>query len=300
MGVKYIWMDGELIDWSDATVHVTTCGLHYGIGFFEGIRCYASSDGPVIFRLADHVQRLLRSARIHGFRLPVSSEEISAACRSVVSANHLTDCYVRPIAFLGDGPDPFCARFRIAVIATENGPINHKSTSKGSRARISTFCRMSANTIPPAAKATGQYLNSFLARAEAVNSGCDEAILLNANGFVADGWAHNIFIVRNKDLLTPTLSAGALAGITRDTIITLAREAGYAVLEKDLVRSDLYLADECFLTGTAAGVVPLVEVDARPVGSGLPGAVTTHLMNTLSAVAHGTNGVHPEWRENVG
>jgi branched-chain amino acid aminotransferase len=306
MITKVIWMDGELVNWDDATVHVTSFGLHYGIGFFEGIRCHSTPAGPAIFRLADHLRRLRRSAAIYGFGLPYGIEDISAACRSVVKANHVTDCYLRPIVFLGDGPDPISAKLRTAVIATEDGPLaapgnggRNGGRSGGVSARISTFSKISVNALPPAAKATGQYLNSLLAQGEAIRSGCEEAILLNSNGFVADGWAHNIFVVQDEAVITPPLSAGALAGITRDTIMTLAREAGFEVREQDLIRSDLYLADECFLTGTAAGLVPVASVDGRPVGGKEPGPVTGKLTGLLSEVTLGTTDAHPEWREAV-
>jgi branched-chain amino acid aminotransferase len=296
MTTKVIWMDGELVNWDDATVHVTSFGLHYGIGFFEGIRCHSTPAGPAIFRLTDHLRRLRQSAAIYGFELPYCVEDIAAACRSVVTANHLTECYLRPIVFLGDGPNILAAKLRTAVIADENGPLSAAPANGGVSGRISTFTKISVNSLPPAAKATGQYLNSLLAQSEAIRSGCQEAILLNSNGFVADGWAHNIFVVRDEAVITPPLSAGALAGITRDTIMTLACEAGFEVKEQDLVRSDLYLADECFLTGTAAGVVPVTSIDDRPVGAKEPGPVTRKLIEMLSGVTSGAD-AHPEWRE---
>jgi len=299
VAAKTIWMDGELIDWGDATVHVTSFGLHYGIGFFEGIRCYPTPAGPAIFRLIDHVRRLRRSAAIYGVGLPRPLEEVTAACKLVVSANGLTECYLRPIVFLGEGPNPLAATFRTAIIATENGPLIGEPKRDGVKARISSFHRMQSTSIPPAAKAAGQYLNAFLAQTEALFSGADEAILLNDRGFVTDGWAHNVCIVRDGALLTPPVSAGALPGITRDTIMTLAAEDGVAVREHDLVRSDLYLADECFLTGTAAGVIPVTSVDGRTVGEGKPGPLTRRLSEALTAVTHGATDEHPEWREHL-
>jgi branched-chain amino acid aminotransferase len=299
MTAKKIWMDGELVDWDDATVHVTSFGLHYGIGFFEGIRCYSTPAGPAIFRLADHVRRLRRSAAVYGVELPYPVEEIAQACKLVINANGLTDCYLRPIVFLGEGPNPVAARFRTAVIASTEGPLIGEPKPDGVTARISSFHRMSANSMPPAAKATGQYLNAFLAQTEALFSGCDEAILVNDSGFVTDGWAHNVFAVLDGTLVTPPVSAGALPGITRETIMTLAAEGGLAAREYDLVRSDLYLADECFLTGTAAGVVPVISVDARAVGTGKPGPLTARLSDRLTEVIHGTVDAHPEWREYV-
>jgi branched-chain amino acid aminotransferase len=297
MTAKIIWMDGELVDWDEATVHVTSFGLHYGIGFFEGIRCHSTPVGPAIFRLTDHVRRLRRSAAIYGVQLPYSVEDMVQACKSTVAANGFSDCYVRPIVFLADGADVLSAGFRAAVIASEHGPLAGGPKHEGVRALVSSFQRISANSIPPAAKATGQYLNSFLAQTEALRSGCDEALLLNADGFVTDGWAHNVFVVLDGAVVTPPTSAGALAGITRETIMTLATDEGLSVREQNLVRSDLYLAEECFLTGTAAGVVPVTSVDGRAVGAGRPGSLTVRLAERLDQVEHGAAGAHPEWLE---
>jgi branched-chain amino acid aminotransferase len=299
MTTKIVWMDGELISWDDATVHVTTLGLHYGLGFFEGIRCHSTLAGPAIFRLTDHLRRLRRSAAIYGVELPYPIEDIAVACRSVVAANHLSDCYLRPLVFMGEGGNPFATAFRTAITASQNGPLTGPPAGTGVRARISSFQRYGINSIPPAAKACGQYLNSYVAQADALRAGCDEAILLNDRGFVSDGWAHNVFVVADGAVITPPVSAGALPGITRQTIMMLAAEDGLAVREQDLARSDLYLADECFLTGTSVGVVPVLSVDGRPVGVGRPGPVTSQLTKKLSDVMHGTVDAHPEWRESV-
>jgi branched-chain amino acid aminotransferase len=299
VGTKFIWMDGELVNWDDASVHVTTFGLHYGIGFFEGIRCHSTTAGPAIFRRTDHLRRLYRSAAIYGVELPYSPAQLAQACDAVVQANHLSDCYLRPIVFLGEGPSPIAAKFRAAVIASEDGPLTGAPHTTGVRARISSFQRMTGNSIPPAAKACGQYLISFLAQTEALRAGCDESILLNSSGFVTDGWAHNVFIVADGVVVTPPLTAGALPGITRDTVLTLAAGLQLPVCERDLARSDLYLADECFLTGTAAGLVPVVEIDARPVGGGMAGPVTTALTERLADVMYGTTTDYPQWREPV-
>lgn len=299
MTAKKIWLDGELVDWDAATVHVTSFGLHYGIGFFEGIRCHSTPAGPAIFRLTDHLQRLRRSAAVYGLELPYPVEELAGACKEVVSANGLTDCYLRPIVFLGDADSLIEAKLRAAVIATEQGPLAGGPKEAGVKAHISGLRRMSPNSIPPVAKATGQYLNSYLAQFEAVVGGYDEAILLNDNGRVSDGWAHNIFVVTNGVLLTPPISAGVLPGITREAIMTLAAEDDIEVREQDLVRSDLYLADECFLTGTAAGVVPVISVDHRGVGAGKPGPLTVSLRDQLTKITSGAVDAHPEWRELV-
>jgi len=300
MTAKVIWMDGELVDWDQATVHVTSYGLHYGFGFFEGIRCHSTPTGPAIFRLTDHLRRLQRSAAVYDVQLPYPVEELARACKLVVSANGLTDCYLRPIVFLGDGANVLEARMRTAVIATEDGPLTGPSSDAGVKAHISSFRRMSSNSIPPAAKATGQYLNSFLAISEALTSGYEEAIMLNDSGQVSDGWAHNVFAVTDGVLMTPPTSAGALQGITRETIMTLAAEDGMEVRVQDLVRTDLYLADECFLTGTAAGVVPVISVDGRGIGVGKPGPLTTSLKDRLTQIMHGAVDAHPQWREYLG
>jgi branched-chain amino acid aminotransferase len=297
MTAKWVWVDGKLVDWTEATVHVASFGLHYGIGFFEGVRCHQTTDGrPAIFRLLDHIQRLGRSAAIYRLSLPFSDEVIATACKEVVLRNGYANCYIRPIAFLGEGQNPLAAPLRFAVIASEHGPLVGAQTNGGVTAKIASFERIGANAIPPAAKATGQYLNSFLAQTEVLRGGADEAILLNREGQVTDGWAHNIFVVSGDVLVTPPLSTGALAGITRDSIMKLADEDGMAVEERVLVRSDLYLADECFLSGTAAGLVPVISVDGRVVGKGQPGDMTCRLTALLEAVAGGETAAHAEWR----
>ncbi|WP_113699110.1 branched-chain amino acid transaminase [Nonomuraea lactucae] len=297
MNSKSVWLDGELVAWEDATVHVSTLGLHYGIGFFEGIRSHATDRGTVVFRLTDHLERLRRSAAIYGVPSRFSVEELKRACFDVVLANGFGDCYLRPIMFLGQGADPLAAPFHTAVMAFQHGPLVGAPETGGVKAKISSFHRMTANSLPPAAKATGQYLNAMLAQTEARAAGCDEAILLNKDGYVADGWAHNVFVVRDGTLLTPPATSGALPGITRDSVLTLAAERGVPTREADLVRSDLYLADECFLTGTAAGVVPVHSVDGRPIGGGTRGTITSMLTADLHDAVHGTG--HPAWLEPV-
>jgi len=297
---KFVWMDGELVDWADATVHVTTLALHYGVGFFEGIRCHGTPEGPALFRLTDHLRRLQRSAAVYGVQLPYSLEDLADACRQVVSQNGLTDCYVRPLVFLGQGTDPLNAGFRCVVLASGYGPLVGPPKTGGVKAQISAFQRYGANALPPAAKATGQYLNAFLAQREAVRSGHDEALFLNEAGFVADGWAHNVFVVSGGELVSPPLWSGGLPGITRDSILRLAQEDGIAIAERPLARSDLYLADECFLTGTAVGVTTVESVDGRPMTGGAPGPVTERITALLGAAATGSTAAHPEWRELVG
>jgi branched-chain amino acid aminotransferase len=294
---KFIWLDGELVGWRDATIHVTTHALHYGVGFFEGIRCHATPDGPAMFRSGDHLRRLRHSAAIYGFGLPYDESVLGEACRQVVTANGLTECYLRPIVFLGEGSNPLTAPLRCAVIATEHGPLVGRAEPGGARAQISPFQRYATNALPPAAKATGQYLNSFLGQNAALRSGYDEAIFLSEAGFIADGWANNVFIVSEADLVAPPAWTGGLPGITRDTVLRLAAEDGLCALERPLVRSDLYLADECFLTGTATGIKPVESVDGRPMASGAPGPVTRRITELVTAVVTGATSAHPEWRE---
>lgn len=295
-----IWLDGGLVDWDAATTHVSSHGLHYGMGFFEGLRCHATPQGPAIFRLTDHLRRLARSAGIYLVPLPYSVEDLAEGCRSVVRENGLTDCYLRPIVFLGPGENPFAAKYRVAVIPSANGPMVGAPKEAGVTAKVASFHRMPSHVLPPAAKATGQYLNSYLAQAEAVSSGYDEAILLNTEGQVTDGWAHNIFAVRDGVLLTPPTADGALEGVVRNTVLTLAGEADIPNRVQTLVRTDLYTADEVFLTGTAAGIVPVVSVDRRPVGAGKPGPVTQQLASRYTDVVTGATEAHPDWRELVG
>ena len=293
MTAKSIWLDGRLVPWSEATVHVGSHGLHYGLGFFEGIRCHATPDGPAIFRLADHLRRLARSAASYLVALPYPVEELAAACTAVVRDNDLADAYLRPIVFLGDGP-LVGAAWRAAVLPLAGGPLVGAAKPDGVHATISSFQRMGPNAIPPAVKATGQYLNSYLAQTAAMVDGYDEAIMLNGNGEVTDGWAHNLFAVTDGTLRTPPVSAGALPGIMRASVLTLAAEAGIPVREETLVRTDLYTADECFLTGTAAGVVPVLSVDRRQLGD-RRGPVTARLADTLLEVAQGKSDQHRDW-----
>jgi branched-chain amino acid aminotransferase len=299
MTAKAIWLDGEMVAWENATVHLGTHGLHYGIGFFEGVRSHDTPSGPAVFRLTDHLRRLERSAAVYGVRLPYSLADLREACLETVRVNGLRDCYLRPLVFLGEGANPLAAPFRVAVLAMADGPLVGASPDRARTARISSFQRPSANALPPAAKACGQYLNAFVAQTDARSAGADEAILLNAEGYVTDGWAHNVFTVRDGVLRTPPCSAGALEGITRDSVLRLADELGFRAAEENLVRSDLYLADEMFLTGTSAGVVAVSAVDGRPVGTGAAGAVTTAVATLLRDITTGADRRHPEWLEYV-
>jgi branched-chain amino acid aminotransferase len=298
-----IWMDGRLVDWEEATVHVLTHGLHYGTGVFEGIRAYPTPEGPAIFRLADHVHRLFLSAKILFIDVPFSESEVADAIRQVVAASGLESCYIRPLVFLGDGEmglNPLPVPVRVAVACWPWGAyLGAEGLASGVRVKISSWRRHDPNALPPAAKGTALYLNSALAKAEAVKAGYDEAILLSPQGSVSECTGENLFVVRRGTLLTPPVSAGALEGITQDTVAVLARERGYPVERANLLRSDLYIADEAFLTGTAAEVVPIASVDDRPVGDGVPGPVTLELQQAYNQAVRGELPEHKDWLEVV-
>jgi branched-chain amino acid aminotransferase len=267
-----IWMNGDLIDWSDAKVHVGVHGLHYGSGVFEGIRCYDTAKGPAVFRLDEHLERLHNSAKLLYMTIPYSVDELKAACNELIGANGLPECYLRPIAFYGYGELGVAARGNPVETVIMSWPwapyLGEEGLAKGIRAKISSWQRVSPNVVPHVSKATGVYLNSMLAVTEANNAGYDEAILLTAEGTVADGSGENIFIVRDGVIYTPDLATGILPGITRDTITQIAQDLGYTVMEKSIIRSDLYLADEVFMCGTAAEVTPLRSVDDHEIGVG--------------------------------
>lgn len=298
---KFIWMDGELVEWEKAQVHVLTHALHYGSGVFEGIRAYSTKKGPAIFRLTDHMARLQRSAKIYMMDLPYGVEQLAEAAKLVVRENDLETCYIRPIAFHGYGEiglNTISAPVQMSIAAWPWGAyLGEEGFVKGVKTKISSWRRNDHNAIPPAAKATGQYLNSTLAKIEAVHSGYDEAIMLNAEGFVADATGENVFIVRDGVLLTPPLCSGPLAGITRESIMTIAADLGYGVEETNLVRTDLYTADEAFMVGTAAEVVPIRSVDERNLGDA--GPVSRKIQETFFAAAKGEVERYSDWNEYV-
>ena len=296
-----IWMDGEYVDWDQARVHVLTPSLHYGWGVFEGIRAYETARGSAVFRLTDHMQRLFRSAKIYHMEPPVSLEGAVKVTKDLVAMNGIPTCYIRPIVYLGFGEmglNPLNGDVRMAIAAWPWGAyLGEEAFETGVRVKVSSWRRLDPNIIPPAAKATGQYLNSSLAKAEAVNAGYDEGVLLNANGFVTDGSGENLFVVRDGALLTPPLAAGCLAGITRASIMRIAADQGIPVHETDLVRTDLYLADEAFFTGTAAEVVPIREVDDRVLGD--PGPITRRVQEVFVAATRGRDERYRDWLEHV-
>jgi branched-chain amino acid aminotransferase len=267
-----IWMNGELVDWAEAKVHVGVHGLHYGSGVFEGMRCYDTPKGPAVFRLGEHMQRLHNSARLLHMQIPYSVDELKEATNELLGANGLDECYIRPIAFYGYGQLGVAARGNPVETVLMSWPwgsyLGEEGLANGIRAKISSWQRIPPNVVPHVAKATGVYLNSMLAVTEANNAGYDEAILLTPEGTVADGSGENIFVVKNGVIYTPDLASGILPGITRDTVTQIAQDLGHTVLEKALIRSDLYLADEVFMTGTAAEVTPLRSVDDHEIGVG--------------------------------
>ncbi|MDI6711873.1 MAG: branched-chain amino acid transaminase [Anaerosomatales bacterium] len=299
--VDYIWMDGELVEWEKATVHVLTHALHYGSGVFEGIRCYATADGPAIFRLRDHMERFERSAKMLMMDLGMSVDELCEAVKETVRANNLPECYIRPIAFRGYGVmglDPIPAPVQIAIAAWPwETYMGEEALTRGVDVGISSWRQRGINSLPPAIKATGNYLNSSLARIEANRHGYNEAILLNEEGKVCEGTGENLFVVRDGVISTPPVSDGILEGITRDSIMVIADDLGYPVIEESLVRTDLYTADEVFMTGTAAEVVPVRSVDGRVIGDA--GPITLELQKTFFRVVRGEEPAYEEWLERV-
>ncbi len=295
-----IWMNGELVDWDDAKIHVGTHGLHYGSGVFEGIRCYETPGGPAVFRLGDHLQRLQNSARLLHMSLPYTIDEIRAASMELIVRNGLASCYLRPIAFYGYGELGVSAAGNPVDVVIMSWPwgayLGEEGMRTGIRAKISSWQRVGPNVIPHVAKATGIYLNSMLAVTEANRAGYDEAIMLTAEGFVADGSGENVFIVKDGVLYTPDLSTGILPGITRDTVIQIAQDLGYTVVAKNLIRSDLHLADEVFMCGTAAEVTPIREVDDVEIGVG---SITLEIQKAYLETVKGESDRWAHWREPV-
>jgi branched-chain amino acid aminotransferase len=302
MGIEsteLIWMDGQLVPWDEARIHVLTHSLHYGSGVFEGIRAYPTSRGPAVFRLTDHMRRLHDSADLFLMELPYSVEELVEATKETVRVNKVDSCYIRPIAFLGYGEmglNPLSCEVNVSIAVWPWGTyLGDEGVKHGVRMKISTWRRIDANVNPVAAKGTGIYVNSSLAKVEALKAGYDEAIMLNTLGFVAECTGENLFVVKNGVLITPPLSTGALDGITRRTVMTIARDLGYEVKEDNLLRTDLYLADEAFLTGTAAEIVPMRSVDDREIGE--PGEITRKIQETYFALVRGELDRYKDWLE---
>jgi branched-chain amino acid aminotransferase len=292
-----IWMSGELIDWADARIHVGAHGLHYGTGVFEGIRCYETERGSAVFRLDDHLRRLENSGRLLYMELPYSVEELRSATHELIAANGLPECYIRPIAFYGYGELGVHTRGNPVEVVIMSWPwgayLGEEGQNAGIRVMISSWRRVGPNTIPHVAKATGIYLNSMLATHEAARTGYDEAILLTEDGYVADGSGENIFVIKNGVVATPDLAASILPGITRDTVIQIAQDLGYPVVEKQLIRTDLYLADEVFMCGTAVEVTPIRSVDDHEIGP--PGPITKEIQKAFLDTVRGRSERWGHW-----
>jgi branched-chain amino acid aminotransferase len=301
--LKKIWLDGEFVDWDDARIHVLTHSLHYGLAAFEGMRAYKQKDGTCIFRLKEHIDRLFDSCRMALLQPKFTREQITQACIEAVRINGMSEAYIRPIIFLGDGAMGVYAPdnpVRASVMVWKWGTyLGDDALSKGIRCKISSFARHHVNVSLAKGKITGQYTNSVLAKREAKFCGFDEAIMLDANGLVSEGSGENIFAVRKGQILTPDLASSILEGITRETVIELAREEGIPLVEGRLTRDQLWLADEVFFTGTAAEVTPVREIDNRVIGEGTIGPVTKRLQKRFFDIVRGTEKSHPEWLTKV-
>lgn len=294
----FIWIDGEWKPWRDANVHVLTHSLHYGMGIFEGLRAYPTDQGPAIFRLRDHTDRFFRSAHILNMKMPFDKETLNQAQCDVITKNNLESGYIRPICFYGAegmGLRADNLKSHVAIAAWEWGAyLGQDGLKNGIKVRTSSYTRHHVNIVMCKAKSTGNYANSILALNEALDSGCDEALLLDPTGYVAEGSGENFFLIRNNVIHTPELTS-CLEGITRATIISFAKDLGIEVIERSITRDEVYVADECFFTGTAAEVTPIREVDGRVIGEGKPGPITLTLQNLYFDHVYGRNKSHPEW-----
>ncbi len=303
-GANLIWINGSLVESEKATVHFLNSTLHYGIGVFEGIRCYETARGPAVFRLREHMERLIDSALILGYRnLPYSADELVQATREVIKANGFTQCYIRPLIFMDDAQTPTMVldrgKAKVGIAAWYWGAyLGDEAAEKGVRANISSFTRHHINVSMTKAKVTGNYANSALAKTDSLRLGFDEAILLDSQGFVAECSGENIFVVRGKKIFTPPTTT-ILEGITRDAIITLLGDLGYTVIEQPISRDQLYIADEVFVCGTAAECVAVREIDFRVIGSGRMGPITREIQKTYLSAVHGEHARSGGWLEYV-
>ena len=296
--VEKIWMDGKFVDWADAKVHILTHTLHYGLGVFEGIRCYKTEQGPAIFRLPEHIKRLFDSAHIAGIDSPYSEEEITHATIETIKINKLKECYIRPLIYIGYGKmgiNFYGIPINVAIAVWPWGAyLGEEGLEKGIRVKTSSFTRHHVNITMTKAKICGNYVNSQLAKAEAILNGYDEALLLDTTGNVSEGTGENIFIVRNGVIKTPPLTS-ILEGITRDSIIHFARDMNMPLKEETFSRDELYIADEAFFTGTAAELTPIREVDNRRIGEGRPGPITKKLQKAFFDIVQGKDKKHERW-----
>lgn len=297
-----IWLNGKLIPWNDAKVHVLTHTLHYGTGVFEGIRCYKADSGSAVFRLKEHVDRLFASAHICQLDIPFTREQVSGAILDTIRVNKIEACYIRPIVYLGYGAMGIFPKENPVDLAIAVWPwgsyLGEEGLKNGIRVKVSSFIRPHVNSTMVRSKTTANYANSLLAKREALKDGYDEAMLLDTDGYVAEGSGENVFIVRNGLIKTPPLTS-ILEGITRDTIMQLAQERGMRLVEERFTRDELYIADEAFFTGTAAEITPIREADNRKIGSGKPGPVTQELQAAFFDIVHGRDGRHADWLTSV-
>ncbi|HEV2059370.1 MAG TPA: branched-chain amino acid transaminase [Solirubrobacteraceae bacterium] len=298
-----IWMNGEFVAWEDAKVHVLTHGLHYGTGVFEGVRCYDTEIGPAVFRHREHMQRLIRSAELYYMPLPYDVEALRSATLELIGRNGLRSCYIRPLAYRGYGQmglNPLEAPVDVTIAVWEWGAyLGEEGKRKGIRAKVSSWRRISPASLIPSAKASGQYLNSVLAKIESVKAGYEEAILLDDHDHVCEGTGENIFVVWDGRIVTPPAAASILDGITRKSAIQIARDLGIEVIERDIARAELYLADEVFMTGTAAELVPVREIDDHTIGGGTPGELTRAVQTAFEDALHGRDERYREWLDPV-
>jgi branched-chain amino acid aminotransferase len=299
--VEKIWMDGELVAWEDAKIHVLTHTLHYGCGVFEGIRAYETSRGPAVFRLDDHIDRLFNSAAIFMIDVPFDRDQLIAATLETVRVNEVRSCYIRPLVYLGYGEmglNPLPCPVNVAIAIWPWGTyLGDEGIQNGIRLKISSWRRHDPNTMPPAAKGTGMYINSSMAKVEALKAGYDEAVMLSPQGNVSECTGENIFVVKDGAIITPPTSAGALEGITQDSVRRIAEDLGVDYSVENLLRSDLYTAEEAFLSGTAAEIVPIRSVDDRELGD--PGPITRQVQETYFAAVRGEDDRYKDWLSHV-
>lgn len=300
--LKSIWLDGGLVPWDEAQVHVLTHGLHYGYAIFEGIRCHSTATGPAIFRLREHIERFLSSAKIYRMKVPYTQEQLEQACCALVRDNGLADAYLRPIAFSGYGEmglDPTRSSVQVAIAMWGWGAyLGEANAQKGVRALVSSWVRVDSRSLPPQAKCAANYANGALAKMEAVAAGYDEAILLNSAGMVSEGPGENIFRVKNDIVSTPPASSGILRGVTRDCVIQFVADEGLIFRRSDFTREEMFTADELLFTGTAAGITPIREVDGRPVGTGKY-PLTARLQKLYDDAVHGRTKQYAHWLTHV-
>jgi branched-chain amino acid aminotransferase len=298
---ELIWMNGEFVAWDDAKVHVLSHGLHYGSGVFEGIRCYETERGPAVFRHLDHLDRLAKSAQMYYLPMPYSTQQIREATHELIRRNELSSCYIRPLAFRGYGEMGLYAKSAPVELIIAAWPwgayLGDEGKQHGIRAKVSSWRRISPDSLIPQSKASGQYLNSILAKTESANAGYDEAILLDQRGLVCEGSGENIFVVRDGVICTPPHVASILDGINRKSVIQIARDLGYEVVERDIARAELYMAEEVFLTGTAAELVPVREIDDHELGE--PGEMTRVIQAKFEDALHGRTQEYLEWLDFV-